>query len=134
MHAKTAHIPNTINITGNYLNMGTRKSRCTKRLLSFIKQFPLWYAQYEGCLVTCSSHGSNPITILPSTVDSFTWIQKVNLHNLASSNGKQIQQSAFKTFIQYRIPKISGERFIYLIRIPRIPGHDDTPAAASSSH
>lgn len=116
-----------------YLYMGARESRCTQSLLSFVKQFAFWYTQYEGCLITSSSHRSNSVTILPSSMNSFTWIQKVKLHNLASPNEMQeFQQYRLKEFIHDQ--NQSYKRLIYLIRISSIPGHNNTPATASSSH
>ena len=87
--------------------MGAWEGRCTQSLLGFVRQFPFWYAKYEGCLISSSSHRSNPVTTLPPPMNSFTWIQKVKLHNLASSNEKQVCSTRWvKVFIHNKKSKV----------------------------
>lgn len=124
--------------------MGAREGRGTKRFLGFIHHFPFWYAQYEGCLISSGSHRCYSEAILPSPMYSFTWIQKIKLHNLLSPSPIE------KREIRYHLVKqkigantvvkdrknntFTCNRNSYLIRISSIPGHYHTPATASCCH
>ena len=65
-----------------YLYMVAGEGRCPKSFLRLIHWFPLRYAQDKSSLVRGSSSWCYSVTSLPSMMDPFTRIQKVQLHNL----------------------------------------------------
>ena len=70
-----------------YLNMCAWKLRCTQSFLGFISWPAPRNAKYKSRLIPCSSRCCNPITIIPSSVDSLTRIEKIKFNNLHLKDG-----------------------------------------------
>lgn len=67
-----------------YLYMGAWKLRCTKCFLSLVPRFAPRDTQDKSCLIPSCSCRCYSIAIIPSSVDAFTWIEKIKLHNLCN--------------------------------------------------
>ena len=62
--------------------MVARKGGGPKGFLGLAHQLSFRYAQDKRSLVVGSHRGGYPVIALPSPMDAFAWIQKVQLYNL----------------------------------------------------
>jgi hypothetical protein len=66
----------------SYLHMVAWKSRCSKSFLCLIHQLSFGYTQYKSSLISSGCCGSYSISVLPSSVDTFTRIKKIQFYYL----------------------------------------------------
>lgn len=88
------------------------KLRCTQSFLGFISGPAPRNAQYKSRLIPCSSSCCNPITIIPSPVDSLTRIEKIKFNNLLLKGGwRLIKEQEINLVVQSTDNNCSADNF-----------------------
>nr|ABI15169.1 unknown [Bambusa oldhamii] len=100
----------------SHLHMLAGESGCSQGFLCFISRFSFGDAQDKRFLVPCSSRRSDAIIIIPTPMDSLTWIQEVKLHNLQQKmlhTGTELYPHIYKHMFHFLCVRFSnGKSYI----------------------
>lgn len=112
--------------------MGTGKSRSSKSLLGFIGRFSPWNTEDQSSLIPSCRSRRNTIPIVPSPMNTFAGIEKIQFHNLHSTI--QHYQPLLKQHKIIQKKVFSATLNQDLIRESCSTRHNNCPSASSSSH